>query len=93
LGIFKKNADQPKRRSATGIRATAPRTATPVAPGISVDSFGLVYAEPVAYNSPRPLTAAAAQIKIGDRGEAELFKSRRQSASSSWQTEAWEYYD
>jgi hypothetical protein len=93
LGIFKKNADQPKRRSATGVRASAPRTATPIAPGISVDSFGLVYAEPAAFNSPRPLTAAAAQIKIGDKGEAELFKSRRQSASSSWQTEAWEYYD
>ena len=93
MGIFKKNADQPKRRSATGVRASAPRTATPIAPGISVDSFGLVYAEPAAFNSPRPLTAAAAQIKIGDKGEAELFKSRRQSASSSWQTEAWEYYD
>lgn len=93
MGIFKKNADQPRRRSATGVRASAPRTATPIAPGISVDSFGLVYAEPVAFNTPRPLTAAAAQIKIGDRGEAELFKSRRQSASSSWQTEAWEYYD
>ncbi len=93
MGIFKKNAEQPKRRTATGLRASAPRTATPVAPGISVDSFGLVYAEPVSYNSPRPLTAAAAQIKIGDKGEAELFKSRRQSASSSWQTEAWEYYD
>jgi hypothetical protein len=70
-----------------------PRTATPVAPGISVDSFGLVYAEPAAYNTPRALTAAAAQIKIGDKTEAEQFKARRQSASSSWQTEAWEYYD
>lgn len=93
MGIFKKNAEQPRRRSATGVRASAPRTVTPVAPGISVDSFGLVYAEPTAFNAPRPLTAAAAQIKIGDKGEAELFKSRRQSASSSWQTEAWEYYD
>jgi len=49
--------------------------------------------EPVAYNSPRPLTAAATQIKMNDKGEAALFKSRRQSAASSWQTEAWEYYD
>ena len=39
------------------------------------------------------MTAAAAQIKIGDKTEAEQFKARRQSASSSWQTEAWEYYD
>jgi hypothetical protein len=93
LGIFKKKAEQPTRPAFTGVRATAPRTATSIAPGISVDSFGVVYAEPAAYNSPRPLTAAAVQIKIGDKGEAEIFKSRRQSASSSWQTEAWEYYD
>jgi hypothetical protein len=53
----------------------------------------LVYAEPVAYNTPRALTAAAAQIPLGDKGEAERFRSRRQSASSSWQAEAWEYYD
>jgi hypothetical protein len=94
LGIFKKNSEPEKqRRSAPGVRATAPRTATSVAPGISVDSFGLVYAEPAAFGTPRALTAAAAQLKIGDKGEAELFKARRQSASSSWQTEAWEYYD
>jgi hypothetical protein len=30
---------------------------------------------------------------MNDKGEAALFKSRRQSAASSWQTEAWEYYD
>ena len=70
-----------------------PRTATPIAPGVSVDSFGVLYAEPVSYNAPRPLTAAAAQIKIGDKTEAELFKNRRESAASAWQAEAWEYYD
>ena len=94
MGIFKrtpKNEDQ--RFRAPGLRATAPRSATPIAPGISVDAFGLVYAEPAAYNTPRPLTAAAAQIRMDDKGEAERFKSRRQSAASSWQTEAWEYYD
>jgi hypothetical protein len=93
LGIFKKDADKKGRPSATGLRATAPRTSTRVAPGISVDSFGLVYAEPAPFSTPRPLTAAAAQIKIGDKSEAEYFKSRRASSSSSWQTEAWEYYD
>jgi hypothetical protein len=30
---------------------------------------------------------------MNDKGEAALFKSRRQSASSAWQKEAWEYYD
>jgi hypothetical protein len=30
---------------------------------------------------------------MDDKTEAERFKSRRQSAASSWQSEAWEYYD
>jgi len=92
LGIFKKeNAKSSTTRQ--GVRATAPKTATRVAPGISVDSFGVVYAEPQVFNTPRGLTAAAAQVNLQDKGEAELFKARRQSASSSWQSEAWEYYD
>jgi hypothetical protein len=92
LGIFKKEPG--KNRSAQpGVRATAPKTATRVAPGVSIDSFGLVYAEPQAFGVPRSLTAAAAQVNLQDKGEAELFKARRQSASTSWQSEAWEYYD
>jgi hypothetical protein len=75
------------------VRASAPRNATRVAPGVSVDSFGIVYAEPAAFNQPRPLTAAAAQVKLDDRTEAEYFKARRNAASTAWQTEAWEYYD
>ena len=75
------------------IRAAAPRNTTPIAPGVSMDSFGIIYAEPAAFNSPRPLTAAAAQMKIGDANEATQFKQRRQSAAASWQAEAWEYYD
>jgi hypothetical protein len=45
------------------------------------------------YSTPRTLTAAAAQIKINDKGEFEQFKARRSAGSSSWQQEAWEYYD
>jgi hypothetical protein len=94
LGIFSKNIKPSRgREAASRFRASVPRTATPVAPGISVDSFGLVYAESASYNAPRALTAAAAQIKIGDKTEAELFKNRRESAASAWQAEAWEYYD
>lgn len=74
-------------------RASAPKTATKVAPGVSVDSFGVVYAEPQAFNAPRGLTAAAVQVKLDDKTEAELFKARRLSASTAWQSEAWEYYD
>ena len=47
----------------------------------------------VAYNQPRALTAAASQIKLNDKGEADRFKSRRNLQSTSWQSEAWEYYD
>jgi len=50
-------------------------------------------AQPAAYSAPRTLTAAAAQIKINDKGEFEQFKVRRAAGSSSWQAEAWEYYD
>lgn len=45
------------------------------------------------YSAIRPLTAAAAQMRLNDKGEAEQFRNRRISQSSSWQTEAWEYYD
>jgi len=50
-------------------------------------------AKAVAYNSPRTLTAAAAQVKVNDRGEFEQFRNRRAAGSSAWQAEAWEYYD
>ena len=49
--------------------------------------------EPLPYTAPRPLTAAAAQIRVGDKGEFEQFKNRRSANSSAWQSEAWEYYD
>jgi hypothetical protein len=93
LGIFKREPQKTSKASSSAPRATAPKNATRVAPGVSIDSFGIVYAEPQNFNTPRPLTAAAAQVNLNDKGEAEQFKSRRQSASSSWQTEAWEYYD
>ena len=58
-----------------------------------VDGFGYAYAQSAPFNAARPLTAAAVQVKIGDKGEAEQFKVRRTSSSSAWQQEAWEYYD
>ena len=93
MGIFKREPQKTSKASSGAPRATAPKNATRVAPGVSIDSFGIVYAETQNFNTPRPLTAAAAQVNLNDKGEAEQFKSRRQSASSSWQTEAWEYYD
>ena len=92
MAIFRKDNGK-SGESRPSPRVAAPRSATRVAPGVSIDSFGVVYAEPQAFNTPRPLTAAAAQVKLDDKTEAELFKARRQSASTAWQTEAWEYYD
>lgn len=92
MAIFKKQPVK-QRETRPAVTAAAPKNATRVAPGVSIDSFGIVYAEPQVFNAPRPLTAAAAQVNLQDKGEAELFKARRQSASTSWQTEAWEYYD
>ena len=50
-------------------------------------------AQAAMYNTPRPLTAAAAQIRLDDKGEVERFKQRRTGGSADWQAEAWEYYD
>jgi len=49
--------------------------------------------EPLGYNTPRPITAAASRIKLDDTNEADLFRKRRSSSIAAWQTEAWEYYD
>ena len=51
------------------------------------------YAQALPYTAPRPITAAAVQIAINDKGEVERFKQRRTGGSSDWQSEAWEYYD
>ena len=48
---------------------------------------------PAVYSAPRALTAAAAQVKIGDKTESDQFKARRASSVTQWQQEAWEYYD
>lgn len=45
------------------------------------------------YSAPRPIIAAAVQVKTNDKGEAEQFRRRRQSNTAAWQSEAWEYYD
>ena len=50
-------------------------------------------AKPLAFSAPRPLTAAAVQIKVNDKAEYEQFRLRRSASSSAWQQEAWEYYD
>ena len=59
----------------------------------SASVFLSTTAKPLPYTAHRPLTAAAAQIKMNDKGEFEQFRQRRSASSSAWQEEAWEYYD
>lgn len=92
MGVFRRDKSVPQNAPTRGIRASAPITNT--LPANSVFLKPVPNAAPSApYNAPRALTAAAAQLKIGDRSEAEQFKNRRAAASSAWQAEAWEYYD
>ncbi len=84
-----KNNRAGRRRSAAAVRRAIN------SPSLSLSSIANVpgFAAPVPYSYPRGLTAAAAQIRLNDKGEAEQFRSRRLAGANSWQTEAWEYYD
>ena len=57
------------------------------------NSFEFSPAEALAFNVPRPITAAAYRIKLDDKSEADQFKQRRGSGVALWQSAAWEYYD
>jgi hypothetical protein len=74
---------------------STPVTPTPKksAPSALSTIFTSNQAQAVVYSTPRALTAAAAQLKVNDKGEYEQFRVRRAAASSAWQAEAWEYYD
>lgn len=67
-----------------------PKPRTTQAPVVISD---ISYAQALPYSAPRPITAAAVQIAINDKGEVERFKQRRTGGSSDWQSESWEYYD
>lgn len=62
-------------------------------PGVFRNRPDTTPVRPAKYNAIRPLTAAAAQLKVGNRGEADQFRQRRSSVTTMWQNEAWEYYD
>jgi hypothetical protein len=106
LGIFSRSSDSSgntsgNNNSQRGIRASAPRATNPT--GLPSNSAflkpqpqlgpGYAPAQAAPYSTLRPLTAAATQIALNDRGEADRFRNRRLASSSSWQAEAWEYYD
>jgi hypothetical protein len=81
-----------KRTQSSFSRSTQVVASTPTPSAIS-SIFTTNQAQSVSYSTPRSLTAAAAQLKINDKGEYEQFRTRRAAASSAWQAEAWEYYD
>jgi hypothetical protein len=83
VGVFRREKVAPTRRTATPPTRIVQQTLP----------SGYTFAEALSYSSPRPLTAAAAQVRVNDKGEAEQFKARRASTSAAWQAEAWEYYD
>ena len=94
MGIFNKEeqpvesvseAPAPKKKKPSS-RSTSRSTQIVSAP---IPQPGLFYntPAPAAYNAPRSLTAAAAQVKTNDKGEYEQFKARRSASSSAWQAE------
>ena len=108
MSVFKKEEPTPAPQETVAAKKTSsrrrPRTnrstqiiVTPQTPKPSGISSVFVssdsQAKPLPYNYPRTMTAAAAQVKMNDKGEFEQFKNRRSASSSSWQAEAWEYYD
>jgi hypothetical protein len=107
MAVFKKGEPTPepqvtpkaKQQSKVRTRTTRSRQAVAPTPTFKPTGVPSVFlsannqAAPANYNTPRSLTAAAAQVKINDKGEFEQFKNRRSASSSAWQSEAWEYYD
>ena len=79
MGIFSRDSNEPSTS-----KELLPSTF--LSPGVNT-------AKSAPYGAPRTLTAAAAQVKINDKGEFDQFRMRRSAASSAWQSEAWEYYD
>lgn len=87
MGVFSRNSGngpEPIRGSIPAAAALSPNS-------VFLSPQGQATA--AAYTAVRSLTAAAVQVKLNDKNEAEKFRNRRISQSSSWQSEAWEYYD
>jgi len=89
LGVFSRN----QRVNSQPMRASGIPTPAAALPSNSVFLSDQGRAISASYSVLRPLVAAAVQVNLNDRGEADRFKNRRMAQSSSWQNEAWEYYD
>ena len=89
MGVFSRN----QRVNSQPMRASGIPTPAAALPSNSVFLSDQGRAISASYSVLRPLVAAAVQVNLNDRGEADRFKNRRMAQSSSWQNEAWEYYD
>ena len=93
MGVFSREPQgtnrAARRQAAASIRRTLPSPSVTLSSIINSSGF----AQAPAYTAPRGLTAAATQIRLNDKGEAEHFRSRRLAGANAWQAEAWEYYD
>lgn len=100
MGIFTNNdapspSSEPQKPKRKRTRSTFSRSTqiVQVPKPSNLSSVFTNTAQSATYSTPRTLTAAAAQIKVNDKGEYEQFRIRRSAGSSAWQAEAWEYYD
>ena len=93
MGVFSREPQgtnrAARRQAAASIRRTLPSPSVTLSSIINSSGF----AQAPVYTAPRGLTAAATQIRLNDKGEAEHFRSRRLAGANAWQAEAWEYYD
>ena len=88
MAVFRKDNSRRPRLSSRSQNTVKPKPTQ-----VTLITSESTFAQPVAYSSPRAMTAAAARIPLNDKGEVEHFKQRRAGGASDWQGEAWEYYD
>lgn len=100
MGIFTNNdatssSPEPQKSKTKRTKSTFSRSTqiVQIPKSSTISSVFTNTAQSATYSTPRTLTAAAAQIKVNDKGEYEQFRIRRSAGSSAWQAEAWEYYD
>ena len=94
MALFSKDDKSTSPARTRRITASAPRNTSKSKPKPLVIQAPVPGAYTAAsYSAPRPITAAAVQMKLDDKGEVEKFKQRRKGGSTDWQNEAWEYYD
>ena len=89
MALFSKDDNTNNRPASRSRRITASAPRNPKRAAVTPAPIPGAY-QAAAYSAPRPITAAAVQMKLDDKGEVEKFKQRRKGGSTDWQHEAWE---